>query len=403
MKKKISLTMFVCCYIILICGLSACKKNDVELKKDYSDIKMVVASYYDLRTDLYNSEYMVGVQKFMDEYPNSKVEFQVNKDNEGLVSAVNSGDVCDVQLLTGDNNLPNIFASGVYAPIDEYIDIDNSIYSKKLIQDSGMYDGKTYGVGNFMMSEFYYGAYNESMFNKHNIKTPAKYYSENRWNRASFLQMTDELKQNQISICIDFANPCIANTYAVDADINRTLEVCFDKQYNRDWLGFVYSIIHDENIRNVKSGSLQRNAGFKVDTLHSIIVDNKESLTDDTIRFIPFLVKDEPISTYINEYLFCVPNGAKDIDNSIKMINYMIDASVQNRTNMYKESMSPEDYEIFRKFALENCYTLHYRNITPEKDMIEFFKNGGEVSEYIDANIASIQYAVDEYNKSIVN
>jgi maltose-binding protein MalE len=340
----------------------------------------------------------------MEEFPGSNVEFMVGGKeggNEQVVAAVNSGDVWNVQLIIGVG-IPSMFQNNLYTPLDDYIDKDNPLYTKDLIEDATTYLGKTYAVGNVMMSDFQYGIYNETLYNDYNIKTPAQYYSEGAWNRESFLKMIDDLKANQVQMYLNFEKPNKTGTYAVEHHDDGTIELAYNKQANREWLTFIKNIVYDKGITGIKNGkTYTREVGFALDILPHILIDAKNSSTQDTIRYIPFLAKENPISSYIVEYYFGVPNGAKDIEASVKLIDYMIEACVEDRTEMYKENMVEEDYKIFEESALNSHYIVRDCGVWPENEVVEYFRAGGAVSTNIDENVTRMQTIVDDYNKQV--
>jgi len=379
-------------------------ETQADSKKDFSNVQLRVAAYRDLRTDPYNNSYSIGVDKFMKENPGSNVEFLVagqTGGNEQIVAAVNSGDVWNIQLIVGVS-IPGIFKNDLYMPLDGYIDKDNPLYTKDLVENAASYLGKTYAVGNVMMSDFQYGIYNETLYKDYNIKTPAEYYKEGAWNRESFLKMIDDLKANQVQMYLNFDKPNKTGTYAVDHKDDGTVELAYNKQPNREWLTFLKNIVYDKGVESVKGKTFTREVGFSLDILPHILIDAKNSSTQDTMRYIPFLAKENPVSTYIVEYYFGVPNGAKDVDASIALIDDMIEACIDDRTKMYKENMTEEDYKIFEESALNNHYIVRDCGIWPENDVIQYFKEGGAVSTSVDENVTRMQTIVDDYNKSVL-
>ncbi len=402
-KSKIlslALAAVTVCSLLGGCGPDNSAGNDNE-KADYSGVHLRVGGYRDLRTDPYNSSYSIGADKFMEDYPGAEVEFMVAGQtgaNEQIVAAVNAQDVWDVQLIVGVS-LPGAFENNLYTPLDDYVDINNPLYTKDLVEDAGSYLGKIYAVGNVMMSDFQYGIYNETLYNDYNIKTPAQYYQEGAWNRESFLKMIDDLKANQVQMYLNFDKPNKTGTYAVDHLEDGTVELAYNKQPNREWLTFLRNIVYDKGMTSVKGKTYNREVGFALDILPHILVDAKNSSTQDTMRYIPFLAKENPISSYIVEYYFGVPNGVKNVEASVELINDMIEGCIDDRTAMYKENMTEEDYKIFEETALDSHYIVRDCGVWPENDVIEYFKAGGAVSTSVDENVTRMQTIVDDYNK----
>jgi hypothetical protein len=370
--------------------------------QDFSGVQLEVGAYRDLRTDPYNNSYSIGADKFMEENPGSNVTFTIHKNNEELVTAIASNSVWDVQMSIM-SPIGSVFNQNIFMPIDDYIDIDNPIYTKELMETACKYDGKIYGVSNVMMADVLYAIYNENMYKDYNIKTPHEYYAEGNWSWDSFLTMIDDLKKNQLNAAIVWTKPFVNRRYGTVWNDDYTVSSMFDSQEQRDWLGFVRSVVYDKGMTNSTGAVANRENAFRLEILPHILVAATGANPVDQMRYIPWVTKDgKQDDTYIVDYHFCLPNGVKNPEASIALSNYMIEACIDDRTKMYKEGMTEEDFNIFED-TIKHFYTIASLNgyYPDEKEMITSFTQGMPVSQYISENKDRLQTACDDHNKLV--
>lgn len=371
-------------------------------EQDFSGVQLEVGAYRDLRTDPYNSSYSIGADKFMEKNPGSNVTFTIHKNNEELVTAIASNSAWDVQLSIM-SPLGSVFNQNIFIPIDDYIDVNNPIYTKELMEQACRYNGKIYGISNVMMSDVLYCIYNENMFKDYNIKTPHEYYAEGNWSWDGFLSMIDDLKKNQLNTAIVWEKPFANRRYGAVFNDDYTVQNLFDSQEQRDWLGFVRSVVYDKGMTNSKGAVANREVAFRLEILPHLLVSATGMNPIDQMRYIPWVTKDgKPDDTYVVDYHFCVPNGAKNPAASIALSNDMIEGCIDDRTKMYKEGMTAEDFSIFEE-SIKNFYTVAGLNgyYSSEKDMITSFTQGMPVSQYISENKDMLQQACDDHNKLV--
>jgi len=414
MKKHIKALSLLLASVLAATMLTACEttKTDtsgdnnaekkIEEKQDFSGVQLEVGAYRDLRTDPYNNSYSIGADKFMEDNPGSNVTFIIHKNNEELVTAIAANSVWDVQMSIM-SPIGAVFNQNIFSPIDDYIDINNPIYTKELIETACKYDGHIYGISNVMMSDVLYAIYNENMYKDYNIKTPHEYYAEGNWSWDGFLTMIDDLKKNQLNMAIEWEKPYLNRRYGVVWNDDYTVSSMFDSQQQRDWLGFVRTVIYDKGMTNSKGQVANRENAFRLEILPHILVAATGANPVDQMRYIPWVTKDgKPDDTYIVDYYFCLPNGAKNAKASIALSNEMIQACIDDRTKMYKEGMTEEDFNIFKE-SINNFYTIaslngYYPN---EKELITNFTQGMPVSQYISENKDRLQQACDDHNKLV--
>ncbi|MCX7714535.1 MAG: hypothetical protein N2171_02245 [Clostridia bacterium] len=401
MRKYIKKSAFLFALIVAASALSSCG-GQKEPAKDYSGMEFTVGAYRDLRTDPYNNSYSIGADKFSQDYPGAVVNFVIHKNNEELVTAIASNDVWDLQLSIMSPTVA-VFRQDVFEPLDDYIDKNNKIYSKELMDEACVYNGKTYGISNVMMSDVLYAVYNENMYKDYGIKTPYEYYEEGNWSWDSFLKMVDDLKKNQLNMAMVWTKPYLNRRYGLVWNDDYSVSRMYDSQEQRDWLNFVRTIVYDKGMTNSTGGVAKRENAFRLEILPHILVAATGANSVDTIRYIPWVTKDgKHDKTYFVDYHFCVPKGAKSIDGSVELANYMIEACTEDRTQMYKNGMTQEDFAIFED-AMKDFYTI--RDIEgygySEKNLINEFISGKPVSQHIAEIKDSLDKACSDHNKKV--
>lgn len=405
--KKISLIL---ASVLVVSSLAACNNtttedNNEKKDLDLSGMNFVVGAYRDLRTDPYNSSFGLGADTFMEQYPGSSVEFVIHKNNEELVSAIASGDVWDVQMSIMSPTVAVFRQDNIFEPLDEYIDKDNPIYTKKLMDMTDVYNGKTYGVSNVLMSDVLYCVYNESMFNDYGVKTPFEYWDENAWNWDNFINMVDDLKKNQLPISIQWSRPFLDKRYGVVWNDDYTISSQYTGQNQRDWLNFVRTLVYDKGIGNTKGQGLTpatRDSSFVLQIIPHALVATANAASADQMRYIPMASKSGELdTTYLVDYSFCVPLGAKSIEGSVELANHMIKSCVEDRTAMYKENMTESDFELFMK-SLEDFYIVKdVQNYWYDGDIIADFEQGKTAAQLLSEVSGKLDQAVADHNKMV--
>ena len=408
MKRHIKQLSILLASVLTASMVAACAPSDGDNtsvdseKQDFSGVQLEVGAYRDLRSDPYNNSYSIGADEFMAANAGSNVNFTIHKNNEELVTAIASNSVWDVQLSIM-SPIGSVFNQNIFMPIDEYIDIDNPIYTKELIENACKYDGKIYGISNVMMGDILYAIYNENMYKDYNIKTPYEYYEEGNWSWESFLTMIDDLKKNQLNMAIQWEKPFANRRYGAVFNDDYTVQSLFDSQEQRDWLGFVRSIVYDKGMTNSTGSVANRENAFRLEILPHILVSATGMNPVDQMRYIPLVSKDgSKDDTYVVDYHFCVPTGAKNPEASIALSNAMIEACTNDRLRMYQEGMTEEDFKIFED-SIKDFYTVAGLNgyYPSEKEMITSFTQGMPVSQYISENKDRLQTACDDHNKLV--
>ncbi len=404
MKKAIKKIALLLAAVSLAGSFAGCNSEPAveEEQKDYSGMSFVVGAYRDLRTDPYNNSYSIGADKFMQDYEGSSVEFVIHKNNEDLVAAIASNDVWDVQMSIMSPR-PSLLKQDLFEPLTEYVDIDNPIYTKELIERSDIFGGEIYGLTNVMMSDVLYCAYNENMYSDYGIKTPIEYYNEGAWSFDNFKKMVDDLKKNQLNTVIQWTRPFVNMRYGLQFDENYKVTSLYDTQDQYEWLNFIKDVVYEKGILNTKGQAhtpAKRESAFVLQIIPHTLVAAVGSSPVDTVRYIPWVSKDGgKDSTNIVDYSFCVPKGAKSVDGSVELSNYMIEACTADRTEMYKNAMVEEDFEIFMD-SLNDFYTTSWIDGYgyDQGTLVNEFSQGTSVSQHISSIKDQLQKACDDHN-----
>ncbi|WP_223067887.1 ABC transporter substrate-binding protein [Paenibacillus caui] len=109
-----------------------------------------------------------------------------------LISMVNAGDQVDVAQ-ANDQNFPVYPLKKILQPIDQYIDLKDSLWNKS-VTSAFSFGGKPYAVGSTAAPIVIF--YNKTMFEDNGVKTPAEYYAEGNWTWDAFREVAKELTQD---------------------------------------------------------------------------------------------------------------------------------------------------------------------------------------------------------------
>lgn len=341
MKKKL-LTIAV----IVIIGLIPLILS-YEKKPDWSGMTVRVASSQDLS----GGSYAEGAAKFTEEY-GCTVEFTDDFEN------------CDLIYSSGED-------FSLCRPIDDYINPKSKLYTREIIRQSCMRDGKIYGITHVLLGNLNYCAYSPSQFGE--ARLPYDYYKDNDWTWDSFIDMTDQINAN---IAVDWTESYVNMRYSLFRDENGSSVFDYGTQEQIEWLNFVRTLIYDDGITDNTEGA------FKVDFLPQLILSSVDN--DEQLRYIPWPTKTGKLGEmFVDEYHFCVPKAAQNPKLSVELANYMIKACIDTRTALYQANMTDEDWRLFKK-QLKKIYTYPpHTDYVPASRFIEDFIHGKTVTEHI--------------------
>lgn len=316
-------------------------------KPDYSGVTLKVSSSLDLR----GGSFEEGARLFEQEY-GCKVEF------------VDSFEESDLFYSSGED-----FSR--CQPIDEYVNLRNRLYTRKIIEQSCMLDGRVYGITNVLLGNLNYCTYNPDQYG--DAPLPYERYQNGEWTWDGFIQMADELDSN---IAIDWSDSYINMRHALFRGEDGKPTFDYGTQPQIEWLNFVRTLIFDDGIVNNQEGA------FKVDFLPSLVLNSVDY--ESQLRYIPWPTKDGSLGEmFVDEYHFCVPEGATNPELSVELANYMIKACVETRTALYQSAMCEEDWKLFKK-QLKKIYTYPYHtDYVPASIFIDDFVQGKTVTEHI--------------------
>ncbi len=292
-----------------------------------------------------------GAEKFSKKYGCS-VEFTDDFEN------------CDL-IYTSDDDFSSCL------PLDKYINPKSSLYTKKIITETCTVGGKIYGITNVLLGNLNYGVYYPEQFADTPI--PYQYYSKNKWTWDNFIDMATALDSN---VSIDWTLSYINMKNALFYQKNGEADFNYGSEEQVEWLNFVRTLIFDKGIIDNTEGA------FKIGFLPEALLEDVSAGVD--ARYIPWPTKTGKLTDmFVDEYHFCVPESAQDPKLSVKLANYMIKSCSDTRLNLYRNSMTKEDFKILKK-QLKHIYTYpKHSDYVPAKLFIDDFTHGKTVTEHI--------------------
>lgn len=333
--------------ILFLIIASCCTAFFLYETPQYPDLTLTVLSSEDISA----GSLAAGAEQFSKKY-GCKVEF------------TDFAEECDLIYSSGED------FSGCM-PIDEYVNPKNNLYTEQIIRESCTQDGKIYGITNVLLGNLNYGIYYPDQFE--NITSPYDYYSRGDWSWDNFIDMATALDSN---ISVDWTKSYINMQNALIYQKDGSTLFDYGTQEQIEWLNFVRTLIFDKEI--VDSGEGAFKIGFLPETLL-----NEVSVGSDA-RYIPWPTKTGKMGNiFVDEYHFCVPKTAKNPKLSVKLANYMIKSCCDTRLNLYRSSMTKEDFEILKK-QLDKIYTYpKHSDYVPSRLFIDDFIHGKTVTEHI--------------------
>ena len=313
----------------------------------YPDLTLYVSSSEDISA----GSLAAGAEEFSKKY-GCTVEFNENAEN------------CDLIYSSGED-------FSLCQPIDKYINPKNKLYTKQIIDESCTQDGKIYGITNVLLGNLNYGVYYPEQFD--GITTPYQYYEKKEWTWDNFIDMATELDSN---ISIDWSKSYInmKNSLIYQKDGETLFD--YGSQEQVEWLNFVRTLIYDKDIVDNSEGA------FKIGFLPAMLLT--EIGEGANARYIPWPTKNGKLGNmFVDEYHFCVPKTAQNPELSVKLANYMIKSCRDTRLNLYRSSMTKEDFEILEN-QLKHIYVYpKHSDYVPARLFIDDFIHGKTVTEHI--------------------
>lgn len=343
LKKKI-LIIIIAVAALIAAGLTYFFTRP---KKTYPKLTLRVYSSEDISA----GSLAAGAEKFSEEF-GCPVEFTNDFEN------------CDL-IYTSDDDFSDC------QPIGEYINSKNGLYTKKIIDETCTQNGEIYGITHVLLGNLNYGIYYPDQFADTPI--PYQYYSKNQWTWDKFIDMTTALDSN---ISIDWTMPYINMKNALFYQKNDDALFNYGSKEQVEWLNFVRTLIFDKGVIDNTEGA------FKIGFLPQMMLEEVNSGAN--ARYIPWPTKTGKIGDmFVDEYHFCVPKTAQNAELSVILANYMIKSCTETRLDLYRASMTDEDFKILKK-QLDHIYTYPKHNkYVPAKSFIDDFTHGKTVTEHI--------------------
>lgn len=316
-------------------------------KKTYPKLTLKVYSSEDISA----GSLAEGAEKFSEEF-GCPVEFTDDFEN------------CDL-IYTSDDDFSDC------QPIGNYINPKSKLYTKKIIDETCSQDGEIYGITNALLGNLNYGVYYPDQFR--DTPLPYQYYSEGKWTWDNFINMTTALDSN---ISIDWTMSYINMKNALFYQKGGEARFNYGSKEQVEWLNFVRTLIFDKGVIDNTEGA------FKIGFLPEMLLE--EVGTNVGARYIPWPTKTGKIGDmFVDEYHFCVPKTAQNPELSVILANYMIESCCDTRLNLYRASMTEEDFKILQN-QLKHIYTYpKHSKYIPAKLFIDDFTHGKTVTEHI--------------------
>lgn len=326
----------------VIIFITACSKPS-----QYADLTLTVFSSEDISA----GSLAAGAQAFSEKY-GCAIEFTDNAEE------------CDLIYSSGED-----FSQCI--PIDEYINPKSRLYTEQIIRESCTQDGKIYGITNVLLGNLNYGVYYPDQFA--DITSPYQYYARGDWSWNSFIDMVTALDSN---VSVDWTKSYINMKNALIYQNDGSTLFDYGTQEQIEWMNFVRTLIFDKEIADNGEGA------FKIGFLPELLLT--EISVGSKARYIPWPTKIGKIENmFVDEYHFCVPKSAKNPKLSVKLANYMIKSCRDTRLNLYRSSMTREDFKILKR-QLKKVYTYpKHSDYVPSQLFIDDFIHGKTVTEHI--------------------
>lgn len=318
-------------------------------KPDYSGVVLTVGSAQDLSV----GSFYEGAKKFEEKYGCT------------VVFADPSAYRADCDLFFSDCS----DFSGCL-PLDDYVSINNKLYTKQIIKDNCTRSGKIYGITNVLLGNINYCAYSPDLLGS---PLPFDSFKKGDWSWDKFIEMSDAVDGN---VAVDWSQSYINMRYALSRTSDGETVFDYGSRRQVEWLNFVRTLIYDKGIVNNTEGA------FKIDFLPALAYSAAGS--DAALRYIPLPTKSgRQEAVFVEEYCFCVPQTAENPGLSVKLANCMIKSCVETRTELYRSVMTDEDFKIFEKQLKNICTLPFYAENIPAESFIEDFIHGKTVTEHI--------------------
>ena len=324
LKNRILIILTTAAVLIL----SGCSYFSANSEKSYPIITLKVYSTEDISA----GSLADGAEKFSEHF-GCPVEF--TKDFES----------CDL-IYTSDDDF------SACLPLDEYINRYSRLYTRKIIKETCTRDGKVYGITNVLLGNLNYGVYYPEQFTATTV--PYRYYSDGKWTWDSFIDMATALDSN---ISIDWTKSYINMKNALFYQKNSESLFDYSSKEQIEWLNFVRTLIFDKGIIDNTEGA------FKIGFLPEMLLE--ELNTGTSARYIPWPTKTGRMGImFVDEYHFSVPKTAQNPKLSVELANYMIKSCSDTRLNLYRASMTKEDFKILKRQLSTSIPTPSIQNMS---------------------------------------
>jgi len=379
--------------------LAACGGNSGEKLNMEGVESLTVGSYAIFAEREYMSAYQDGIDKFMTDYSDVTVQNieggNYGEDEQGdLLAAITSGTPWNLQY-AGMFCLPaSAIEKGLYIPLDEYIDWNDSFYNRDAMSVAAV-GGQYYGIRDEGRHETGFLVYNPNDFKEKNIPTPKECYENGTWNYDKVLEyagiFTDKAIMNRSAVYSTFGKMWGADSVAMDE--NGMVVNLFDSQASRDFFKFL-----EELSSNPKNLSTDRKPDSVISSnqIKNLFNDNLiETYKSGELEFVPYPMANGAVPITLHAWAFCVPTNAKDIEASIVLAQYMCEA-MTGATEELLGGLSKEEYDYLWNLAYST--TEQTVDLAGIENPFQNY-NGEPFEEYVKTWAEKLDGQVEEYNK----
>ena len=303
---------------------------------DWSEIDILeVATPYIFSTINFLYGYDRGLQKFNEEFGNIAVQLDARgvggaefTAGEDLITAVQSGDVWNLQTCANTKFPIMQCWYRVYTKIDKFIDWDNGFWKKPFMDDNFRWRGNYYGIASPDHVAKYFLSYNPKYFAEASIPTPRECYEAGDWNYAKILEYGPLFSATGDKYIVHYGRAEKGElwdaTWYNHNQADDSLTPNFDTLATRDYFNFL------EQMRDngwMAYSAVDANSYVNVlDTFVTFFladIDMKEKFKNNEIDIVPFPGKNGPAQPMMQVWHFMVPRGAKNVQASVLLGTYL--------------------------------------------------------------------------------
>lgn len=330
----------------------------------------------------------------------------LTNDTNVLMASIAAGKAPD--LYFSYKQWPLVANLGLVQPITEYYDELADKYGADFLEIM-KYQGEYYGI-NAPWNEMTVIQYDRTRFEEMGVKTPREYWEEGNWTWETFYEVCKAVTKdtdgdggnNTVGIGIYQGTSCFAPSIAVDANGNLSSLLNTDK--NREFYQMIYEgFTLDQCMTKANQGVGEKDGVYQMMSIVACDIYDPSGLykltaDGNVIESVPVPVwkEDDPdVFTKTNFFQFAVPTGAKSLEASVSLLDYVIEAACA--IEMIPSGMTNYEFTGLRGTTEESKAYIEFRNqqFKERKATVE------AIPEYDEAYVAKILSYIDGTPKMI--